>query len=108
MVLYFGVPPMRLPTDDATTKLFKWELFNNAYIVRLDLLQYEISEYQIIVPPYLLHTSRSPDVQLRKLSLKEKNSVHMYFIFTCMTKWKKNNISVNLDFLYYVLHIFLW
>jgi hypothetical protein len=57
-MLYLSVPPMRLPTDDATNKLFKWELFNQGYYVRLDLLQFEISEYQIIFPPYIYLLAR--------------------------------------------------
>jgi len=36
MMLYLGVPPMRIPTDDATNRIFKWELFNHGYYVRLD------------------------------------------------------------------------
>jgi hypothetical protein len=45
MVLYISVRPMCLPTDNATNKLFKWELFNQVYYVRLGFLQFEISEY---------------------------------------------------------------
>ena len=77
-MLYLSVSPMRLPTDDATNKLFKWELFNQGYYVRLDLLQFEISEYQIIFPPYIL-----PKVTITRCTDKEVKSTKRKAEYLC-------------------------